>query len=322
MKQFRIITKIIILVSLLNLSLDACTVKQPPDGPVTLKIAVLPILDALPMYVAEQEGLFEKHGVKVEFVSVLSAAERDQVIVAGQADGMINDPVAVSLYNKEQPQVQIVRFAQISAPGQPMFRLLASGQSEIQGVDDLKNTEIGISEGTVIEYLVDRLLEVANFANEEIKTIAVPKMTERMALLGTGELKAAMLPEPLASLAVQNGARVIIDDTSKPEISYSTIAFRKAVIDQYPKAIRAFLAAIEDATTLINLDPQKWSNLLIEKKAVPQPVAGSFQVPTYVTASFPSQAQWDDVMAWLKAKGLIKQDVSYSDSVTGEYLPK
>ena len=43
------------------------------DAPVTLKIAVLPIIDTLPMYVAQQEGLFAKHGVNVEFVPVASA---------------------------------------------------------------------------------------------------------------------------------------------------------------------------------------------------------------------------------------------------------
>jgi NitT/TauT family transport system substrate-binding protein len=143
-----------------------------------------------------------------------------------------------------------------------------------------------------------------------------------MALLGTGELKAAMLPEPLSSLAVQNGARPILDDTTKPEISYSTYAFRKPVIDQHPDAIRAFLAAIEEAITLINQDPQKWSTLLVDQKVVPQPIAGSFQIPTFVTAGVPSQAQWDDVLAWALAKGLIEQELSYKDSVTDKYLPK
>jgi hypothetical protein len=35
----------------------------------------------------------------------------------------------------------------------------------------------------------------------------------------------------------------------------------------------------------------------------------------------PSQAHWDDVLAWAKANGLLANDVTYSDSVTGEYLP-
>ena len=40
-------------------------------------MAVLPILDTLPMYVAQQEGLFEQNGVQVEFIPVASGAERD-----------------------------------------------------------------------------------------------------------------------------------------------------------------------------------------------------------------------------------------------------
>ena len=55
------------------------------DEPVTLKIAVLPIMDALPMFVAEADGLFESHGVNVEFIPVASAPERVQIMQAGQA---------------------------------------------------------------------------------------------------------------------------------------------------------------------------------------------------------------------------------------------
>ena len=54
------------------LILSACSPKaannQAPAKP--LKIAVLPIIDTLPMYVAQQEGLFARHGVNVEFIPV------------------------------------------------------------------------------------------------------------------------------------------------------------------------------------------------------------------------------------------------------------
>ena len=76
-----------------------------------MKIAVLPIIDTLPMYVAQQEGLFAKHGVNVEFVPVASAPERDQILAAGQADGTINETLAVMLFNKESAQMQVVRYA-------------------------------------------------------------------------------------------------------------------------------------------------------------------------------------------------------------------
>jgi NitT/TauT family transport system substrate-binding protein len=313
---------------LFSLLLGACAQASSPANPTTgselptLKIAVLPILDGLPMYVANDQGLFEKQGVKVELIPAASAAERDQLIAAGQADGMINEIVSTILYNKDQIQVEIVRFARVATADSAMYRILAAKDSNINTVDDLKGIPIGISQGTTIEYTTERLLTEAGFQPADIKTIAVPKISDRMALLGSGELKAATLPEPLSSLAVQGGARVILDDRQTTQYSYSTYAFRKAVIDAQPKAISAFLAAVEDAVKIINQDPQKWSNLLSEKKLVPEPLKGSFVVPNFVTASIPTQAQWDDVLAWEKEKGLVNNDVSYADSVTDRFLPK
>ena len=325
MKPYRYPHSLIFMIIVLSIFLAACSQNIKPtetsDKPVTLRIAVLPILDALPMYVAQQEGLFEKHGVEVEFIPVASAAERDQVITSGQADGMINEAVSTLFYNQDETQIQIVRFARTATPSSPQFFILASGQSGITNVADLKGVAIGISEGTVIEYLTDRLLEAEGFTQEEIQTVAVPKIPERMTLLGSGELDAAMLPDPLASLAAQGGAVVVLDDSKHPEFGYSTISFRLPVIEANPQAVKNFLSAIEEATDKINSDPTKWENLLTENQLVPAPLMGTFEVPPYPTASIPSKAQWDDALAWAKAKGLIDADVSYEDSVTGAYLP-
>jgi len=104
-----------------NKPAQVVTPEEAAEEPATLKIAVLPILDALPMYVAEQEGLFTAHNVNVTFVPAASAAERDQNITAGQADGMINDLVSTVLYNKDQVQVQVVRFARIATEQYPQY---------------------------------------------------------------------------------------------------------------------------------------------------------------------------------------------------------
>jgi NitT/TauT family transport system substrate-binding protein len=287
----------------------------------TLRIAVLPILDALPMYVAQQEGLFEKNGIKIEFIPVASAAERDQVFASGQVDGMINDGISTLFYNQEQPQIQVVRMARTATSEMPQYQVLASPKSGFTSVQDLKGVEIGISQGTVIEYITERLLEAEGFKPEEIKTIAVPKIADRMTLLESGELKAATLPDPLSSLASQQGAVLMVDDTRHPEYGYSVYSFSKKLIDQNPEAVRSFLAVIEEATNQINAEPTKWDSLLTEKQLVPAPLVGKYKIPVYPSASVPSQAQWDDVLAWAKAKGLVKNDVSYQESVNPSLLP-
>jgi len=314
----RLFLKLVSLMILLGLALTACA---PKAKPLTLKIAALPILDTLPMYVAQNEGLFEKHKVSVEFVPVASAPERDQLIAAGQADGMVNEALSTALFNKDRTQVQTVRFARAATPEVPLFSIIASGKSGIDSLEELKGVEIGISEGTIIDYLTDRLLQAEGFAPSDIQTIAVPKIPDRLNLLGSGELKAATLPEPATSLAVQQGGQVILDDTKHPEYSFSTITFRKAILDENPETIRNFLAAIEEATAMINADPAKYSNLLVELKVVPAPIAGSFKVPTFVTAGVPTEAQWDDMLAWAKDQGMLSKDVSYTESINPSFLP-
>jgi len=288
----------------------------------TIKIAVLPILDTLPMYVADQNGLFGKHNIVVEFVPAGSAPKRDELINSGQVDGMINEVVSTIFYNRDEPRVQIVRYARTATPDSPIFRIISSSQSGITEITQLKNIPIGVSQGTVIEYLTDRLLQAKGFSTDEIQVIAVPDIGQRMALLGSGELDAAMLPDPLATLVLTQGATLVIEDSSFPEYSHSVYAFRKQFIDQNPEAVRGFLAAVEEAVESINANPEKYSELLTERELVPAPLVGKFKVPKFVTAGIPTRDQWDDVVAWIQEKGLDSGKASYDTSITSEFLPK
>lgn len=312
--------RFLILLALLTLLLSACGSAAPTTA-VPLRMAVIPVIDTLPMFVAEAEGLYAKHGIQVELIPVASAPERDQLLQAGQADGTLNELLSVMLFNRETAQMQAVRYGHMASEGAGHFFVLASGQSGITDVEQLKGVEIGISQGTIIEYVTDRLLEAEGFTSADIKYVAVPKIPDRMALLGSGELKAAVMPDPLGGLAVQQGAVILLDDSSYPLLGASVISFRKDFIDQHPAAVKAFLAAIEEAVGLINSNPSNFSALLVEKKIVPQPLAGSYVVPKFPLKGVSSKDEWDDVLAWAKSKGLLQADVSYESSVNSSFLP-
>lgn len=316
--KFRSITTLALL---LVLALSACAPAAASKDLGVLKIAVLPIIDTLPMYVAEAEGLFAKQGLTIEFVPVASAPERDQLLAAGQADGTVNETLAVMLFNKDTVQMQAVRYALRPQEGFGHFFILASGQSGITDAQGLKGVEIGVSQGTVIEYVTQRLLQAEGLINDEIKTIMVPKIPDRMALLASGELQSGVLPDPLASLAVGQGAVKVLDDSKYPEYGFSVISFRKAVIDENPEAVKAFLAAVEDATNLINADATQYTSVLSDKGLVPPPLLETFKVPPFPVKAVPTEEEWNDAMAWAKEKGMLAADVSYADSVNGSLLP-
>jgi NitT/TauT family transport system substrate-binding protein len=113
----------------------------------------------------------------------------------------------------------------------------------------------------------------------------------------------------------------VTDDSKHPEYGFSVISFRKDVLDANPQAVKGFLAAIEEATKLLNAQPAKYKNLLSEQKLVPQPLIESYQPPVFPSAGVPSENEWKDALSWLKEKGILATDVSYADSVNASLLP-
>ncbi len=285
-----------------------------------MRVATLPIVEGLPLYVAQESGFFTKLGVKVEFVAAASAAERDQLIAAGQADGLINDLLAVALFNRAETQLQVVRFAHVSGAGSPLYVIVAAPQSGIKTAKDLAGVEIGISQGSIIDYATNRMLGAAGLKADQIKTVAVPKIPDRMALLLSGQLKAATLPQPFATLALRQGAIAVLDDLSVPGLGTSVVSFRKAFSDAHPQAVKNFLAALDQATTELNANPEKYRALLGKYNVVSETLLPTYPMPKFPAGSLPSQKQFEDVVAFALERKLLEKPVNFADSVNGSFL--
>ena len=76
----------------------------------TLKVALLPILDAFPFYVAESEGYFVDYGVDIKAVPVASGLERDQLMQSGAIDGMLNEMITTANFNRNRHSGEIGSF--------------------------------------------------------------------------------------------------------------------------------------------------------------------------------------------------------------------
>jgi NitT/TauT family transport system substrate-binding protein len=319
---------LLLFIVVISLLLGACqpaavqpTQVKPSPMLVTIKFVVLPIVDALPIYVADQKGYFAEQGIKMEFVPAASAAERDQLMAAKQGDGMINDLVSTVLYNRDQIQIQVVSFAKTATKQASQYRIVVAPQSPLKKPSDLAGVEIGISQASVIDYVTDRLLKAEGLKADQIKTIAVPKIPDRMALLAKGDIKAATLPEPFSTMAVQNGGTVILDDTSHPEYGCSVISFRKSMIDANPKVVTGFLAAVQKAVIEINANPTGWGSILRQFKLLPDALVDTYPITAYPAVSLPTEAQFMDVVTWALDKQLITKPVDYKQAVNSGLRP-
>lgn len=97
----------------------------------TYKIGVLRIDDSLPLYTAETEKLFAKHGVDVQVIEFSSAADQQKAMEAGELDGMMTDMIVTALLKKAGTDVRVVAMALGAVPQEGRFLVVSSPNSSI-----------------------------------------------------------------------------------------------------------------------------------------------------------------------------------------------
>jgi NitT/TauT family transport system substrate-binding protein len=297
------------------------TTGQAQDDTIRVRVAVIPVLDTLPLFIAQDAGYFEAEGLDVELIPVTSGIERDQLIQAGEADAMLTDIQGVGFFNEVRTRVQIVYTSRVALEAGPLFRILAAPDSGIDTPQKLAAVPIGVSEATVIEYLTWRLLE--NAGVEDIETQAIPAIPTRFQLLMAGELKAATLPDPLAQAAIEAGAIPILDDSifAEEEFSQSVLVFTQDFINDEPEAVAAFLRAWDAAVVDLNADPEAFRQLFLEKTVVPEIVRDTYVIPPFPRGLITSEAVWDDTMDWMLEHEILEDKPAYADSVNPAFMP-
>jgi NitT/TauT family transport system substrate-binding protein len=286
-----------------------------------LRLAVLPNLDTLPLFVAKSQKLFEARGLEVLISPVETAAERDAMFQSGQVDGMLTDLLSVILANQEGTKLRVIGDVSRASENAPRYYLLASEKSEITTLEGLKDVPIGLETGSLDEFIATSILQGEGLAFDEIVTLSVPAPEDRVTLLASGQLSAALLPEPWASQAIQQGAVAIANDAKYQNLGRTVYTFSRQAIESNPKALQDFLAAIEEASQMINADPDKYRATIKNRNILSPTLAETIEISAYLPVSVPSREEWDALMFWAKNTGLVRLDVPYRVTVLPDFLP-
>lgn len=277
-----------------------------------LKVGILPDADSIPLIVAQEEGFFAETGSEIEIVSFHNPIERDSALQAGAIDGAISDVLAV-LFSVDNGQN-----VKITSLTNGRYVLLSGKNTKIKDYKDLKNVEIAISSNTIIEYITDRLAKT-NGLEEEIAKIAIPKIPVRLQMLEAGKVKAACLPEPLASVLIKNGANKIGESTALGEAP-GIMLFKEEAIEKKEKEIKDFYAAYSKAVEHLNDNSERYRDLLISKAGFPVAVKDSFVFPKYDKAHLPQANTVQLVIKWMKKKELIEGQYTYQDLIEKSFV--
>ncbi|MBB6480312.1 ABC transporter substrate-binding protein [Spirochaeta isovalerica] len=246
-----------------------------------VRIGFMPDPGALPLIVMDD----------VEAIPFMSAKERDIALAAGELDGISGDMIGLFHFEKSGSPLKILTLTECR------FFITAHPDHANDGV-----YQVGISENTVIEYMVDTLLN-----GEKVEKIAVPQVPVRLEMLRTGKLPMACLSDGLAWPLLADGF-VNLKDQADTDLTPTILAFSEKFLNENPGRAEALKASWNDAVRKINADPEKFHPQLLD--AIRLPDAKDFPMPDFKEITLPTEEYFNSVKDWYETKYDLKLDVS------------
>ena len=285
----------------------------------TIRFGTLPVIQALPLFVAAEKGFFSASGMKVELESFQSATEKDVALMSGQILGYFGDLLTPMVIKANGAPVKIVAQNFSTTGKRRMFAIVAAPGKAAATLADVAREGIGAGSNTIVEYLTAKLLAARNIPDSNVKMIEIKSIPIRFQMLMSGQVAAAALPEPLVTLAEITGGRVLMDDAGL-NLSPTVLVFEEKMLRDHPDTVRLFLKSVDKAAAYINDHPEEIREIMNRNCRIPEALQKTFAVPSFPKLTRPNTVQWKSVHEWLRQKKIIRIDITYEQIVDDGYL--
>jgi NitT/TauT family transport system substrate-binding protein len=215
----------------------------------TIATGVDPVFSAY--YVAQQAGLFKKHGLDVRINTGPSGSAMVSFLVNGQIESAFGSEIAGVANHNLDPNVVVV------AQATRLVRWIAVVGRNIENLDGLKGKKVGLARGSGGEVFWLAMVEKLklNPADYTIVNVEAPEM---VAALERGNIDAYAVWEPWVTrgLSAVKNTKVLRDQEGILEQGVY-IYMNKGWIQKNPGPAEAFVKALVEATDIINRDRKR-----------------------------------------------------------------
>ncbi|MFQ6033681.1 MAG: ABC transporter substrate-binding protein [Candidatus Bipolaricaulia bacterium] len=322
-----------------------------PEEP--LQISYPLSLAAFPLKFAIKKGIFQERGLEVAVVSIIEDLARRDAFIAGRLDGLICD-VSTTVFGLANAgaEIAVTSTAFESVEGSRVLALMGSGPFMIHSLDDLFARVSGkpaysimLLEGSDMHFATDQLL--ASLGEEfDDKVIYIPggDLVNIYTLLIGGSVLAAVLPEPLATIAGPENMILQPRDRATYLSAYeevrlmpSVIAFQQAVLEERADEVELFYEAYRQAVEEINAAPREellelavgigievFNQVMPDsnytEKDLPEGYAEIFEIPQFPQPRALAEEEFRALVDWALSKRYISEEVAYSQATDNRFL--
>lgn len=230
---------------------DGAAAGGAPGEPMTLRLAVAsPGLPFLQLYVADEQGFYEKRNLSVEFLSVEGSAAATAALQSGSADATVSLP--------EGAITAVAAGAPIKVVGTTVDQNLYSmyGSPDVASLQDLAGKQIAIlTEGNGTEVQARSLLEEKGAGADASTYVATGGLPNRLAAVTNRQVAATLLFPPFDLTADAAGLPKLYDLRDLGvEYPNEVIAVGESSLRDNAAALQAFMDALAEASAFIEQD--------------------------------------------------------------------
>lgn len=232
--------------------LTNCAEPPPPAKPIRLSIQTI-----WPSYgiafIAQEKGLFAKHGVQVELHPYQDYVENLSAYKTKTIDGTFTVFADVISLNAIGIFSQVVYLLEYSKTAD-----LIVGHPTLNGLQDLKGKTISFDGFNTFSHLfVIKSLEHVGIHEGEFKTANKVIDKKLLEALDNGEIEAAHVWDPIATEAIAKGYKVLAAGEDIPHLMLNTLVFKAAVVKNHPEAVQGIVNALVEAMEILQHFPEK-----------------------------------------------------------------
>src|SRR5579884_1091857 len=203
----------------------------------------------LPVWVAQEAGLFTKYGLEVSLEYIPTGATLIQTVVAGEADiGIAGSeaPISASLSGADLV---------IIAPTVDRLVFTVYARPDITEPSALRGLRLGITRiGSSTDFAARQWLRSLGLRyGEDVTLVQAGGQPELLAALQSGAADAAVLSPPTDVQARRLGLRALAD-LSQLDIQFyqSSVVVTRKIINERPDIVRRFMRAFVEANSVIH----------------------------------------------------------------------
>lgn len=221
--------------------------KLAHEDSVALKIAVMPTLDCLPLYVANKYNLFDSLGADVRLRLYTAQMDCDTALQRGRVEGSVTD-----LVRSQRMIRQGMKLTYVTATN-AYWQLITNRNARILNLKHLDGKMIAMTRYSATDLLADEAVLKSGLKSEYVFRVQINDVGIRLRMLLNNSMDALVLTEPQATAARVAKNHVLLD-TRKLDMNLGAFVFRTELYRDIKrkKQISTFVKAYNMACDSIN----------------------------------------------------------------------